>query len=411
MSQLVKSRIRMKVKMVASKLHSRTHSPSKSSLYFVCPASTRFIAMFQEEPGPEAIYGTETHTLGETLLRQSLRLYDFDNKEIKPIEETIKGLTQYDDEMLKLAEGYANKALSLIESERKRIGHDPIVFIEETLNMNWLMEGMVGTLDLGVIADDVMTVLDLKTGRSKVDSWVSKEDDKKEPNSQLGLYALGLYHSIGKLYPIKKVRIIIVQERINHISEYELTLDELLEWERNVVIPAIDKTLEPNPTAVPNKGCKWCPGKDVCAARRNANLGLYETSKKQMDLLTDEEIDVLLPKLDDLIKFAEDIKAHAIKRMLDGYKFKKHKLVYSRVTRSFSDNDTVAKILMDNGYEAYSKPKLLGITEIQKQLGKAKLNELLGEYITTTKGSITIATSDDEREEVNIESYKEDKSI
>jgi len=254
-------------------------------------------------------------------------------------------------------------------------------------------------------------VIDLKTGRSRVDSWIAKDDGKKEPNSQIGLYALGLYHNIGKLYPIKKVRLIIVQERINNISEYELTLEEMLDWEKDVVVPAVKKTLEPNPIAIPNKGCKWCPGKNVCAARRNANLGLYETSKKQVDLLTNEEIDELLPKLEDLIKFAEDIKAHAIKRMLDGSQFKNHKLVYSRVTRSFSDNNTVAKILLDNGYEAYSKPKLLGITEIQKQLGKAKLNELLGEYITTTKGSITIATSDDEREEVNIESYKEDKSI
>lgn len=411
MSRLVKSKRRVMVEAVADKLHSRTHSPSKSSIYFTCPASTRFIAMYQEEPGPEAIYGTETHTLGETLLRQSLRLYDFDNKEIKPIEETIKGLTQYDDEMLKLAEGYANKAMSLIESERKRIGHDPIVFIEETLNMNWLMEGMVGTLDLGVIADDVMTVLDLKTGRSKVDSWVSKEDDKKEPNSQLGLYALGLYHSIGKLYPIKKVRLIIIQERISNISEYELLLEELLAWEKDVVVPSIKKTLEPYPIAVPNKGCKWCPGKHVCVARKNANLELFEKSPKEVELLSDDDIEELLPKMDELIKFAEDIKAYALKRLLDGHKYKKHKLVYSRVTRSFTDNDSVAKILEDNGYEAYSKPKLLGITEIQKQLGKTKLNELLGEYITTTKGSITIATSDDEREEVNIESYKEDKSI
>ena len=45
----------MKVRMVASKLHSRTHSPSKSSLYFVCSQAQGLIAMFQEEPGPEAV--------------------------------------------------------------------------------------------------------------------------------------------------------------------------------------------------------------------------------------------------------------------------------------------------------------------------------------------------------------------
>lgn len=396
---------------MADKLHSRTHSPSKSSIYFTCPASTKFFEMFQDEPGPEAIYGTEAHILGETLLRQSLHLSDFENNEIKSVEQVIKDLTKYDDEMQKLAEGFANKVLSLIESERKRIGQDPIVFIEETLNMEWLVEGMIGTLDLGIIADDVMTVVDLKTGRSRVDSWIAKDDGKKEPNSQIGLYALGLFHNIGKLYPIKKVRLIIVQERINNISEYELTLEELLEWEKEVVVPAIQKTLEPNPIAVPNKGCRWCPGKNVCAARKNTNLGLYEETPKDIKLLDDDDIEELLPKMDELIKFAEDIKAYALKRLLDGHKYKKHKLVYSRVTRSFTDNDSVAKILEDNGYVAYSKPKLLGITEIQKQLGKPKLNELLGDYITIAKSSISVASLDDEREEVNIEKYKENKDI
>ena len=142
--------------------------------------------MFQDEPGPEAIYGTEAHTLGETLLRQSLRISDFENNEIKSADEVIKDLTQYDEEMQRLAEGYANKVLSLIESERKRISEDPIVFIEETLNMEWLVKDMIGTLDLGIIADDVMTVVDLKTGRSRVDSWVMKEEGNKEPNSQIG---------------------------------------------------------------------------------------------------------------------------------------------------------------------------------------------------------------------------------
>ena len=396
---------------VGDKLHSRTHSPSKSAIYFTCPASTKFFEMFQDEPGPEAIYGTETHTLGEILLRQSLRQTDFENNEIKSVDEVIKDLTQYDEEMRRLAEGYANKVLSLIESERKRINEDPIVFIEETLDMDWLVKGMIGTLDLGIISNDVMTVVDLKTGRSRVDSWIINDDGKKEPNSQIGLYSLGLYKNIGKLYPIKKVRLVILQERINHISEYELTLDELLDWERRVAVPAINKTLEPNPIAVPNKGCKWCPGKNVCPARKNSNLELFEKTPKEVDLLSDDDIEELLPKMDELIKFAEDIKAYALKRLLDGHKYKKHKLVYSRVTRSFTDNDSVAKILEDNGYEAYSKPKLLGITEIQKQLGKPKLNELLGDYITIAKSSISVASLDDDREEVNIEKYKEEKDI
>lgn len=174
------------------------------------------------------------------------------------------------------------------------------------------------------------------------------------------------------------------------------------------MIPAINRTLEPNPPAIPNSGCKWCPGKEICVARKKANLEVMENKPQELEYMNDDVLEELLPKLDELIKFAEAVKAHAIKRIQQGHKFKKHKLVYSRVTRTFSDSDAVARILIENGYEAYSKPKLLGITEIQRQTGKHKFNELLGPYITISNGSVTIVPLDDAREEVRLEDAKRD---
>jgi hypothetical protein len=76
-----------------------------------------------------------------------------------------------------------------------------------------------------IIADDVLTVCDFKYGK---DVSVSAEN-----NSQMMLYGLGALEMFDSLYDISKIKMVIIQPRIENISEFEMSADKLRDWAEN----------------------------------------------------------------------------------------------------------------------------------------------------------------------------------
>jgi hypothetical protein len=77
-----------------------------------------------------------------------------------------------------------------------------------------------GTADAVVIAGNELQIHDLKYGRGvQVDA---------EQNEQLQLYALGALEQFSLLYDFDSVRLFIHQPRLNHVSEWALSVEELL---------------------------------------------------------------------------------------------------------------------------------------------------------------------------------------
>ena len=70
-----------------------------------------------------------------------------------------------------------------------------------------------------------------------------------------------------------------------------------------------------------------------------------------------------------------------------------------RSLRKFTDETLVAETAIKAGYEPYDK-KLLGITEMQKQMGKDKFNELLGELVIKPQGKLALVPETDKRPEI-----------
>lgn len=375
--------------------HSK-YSPSKSKTWLQCYLSLKFNEVGTDEPNERAIYGTECHNIGATLICKSLKLTDYEDT--RTIDDIIKESTMFDEEMMSIANGYADYVVNLYEFEKKRIGREPFVVVEQHLDMDFDSDAG-GTLDCGIIAGDTLTVVDLKTGRGPVYAY---DFQMNLFNPQLGLYALYFYKTFKDIYPeVNKIRLCIYQPVINNTNEFEMSLEELLNFENDILIPAVAKTKEPNPEAHPGDYCKYCAGAALCN-KRSELLNQIDTSKEK---LTDEEIEKLLPNLDLIIQYCTDLKDFALKKALNGHKWSGLKLVKGKGSRKIVNEAAVIKVCEEAGVDPYANKKLAGITELNKRLGKEK--NKITPYLEMQEGAITLVPENDPREEINVTKEEE----
>ncbi len=376
----------------------RTHSilaPSAKE-WMHCGLAAKFLATKDEnDAGEAALFGTEAHALAEAYIKASLNLAAYDANDGLTAEEVKKTLTMYSDEMEYLASGYANFVVDTVAFEERRTGEKPIVLVEQYLEMDYAPDTH-GTVDCCVIAGDTLTVIDNKTGYIRVNA---EEDGSL--NSQLAIYGLYAYKAYKSIYPIKQIRLVIYQLRINNICEITVSAEQLEAWEREVLIPAARNATSENPTAASGWWCKYCPGRATCRTRSDEAFAAVGEMKKP-ERMTDAEIAEVLPKLDSVVAYVEAVREYALKKAVEqGFKWQGFKLVESTTKRKISDEAAVGKILMDAGYDPYTK-KLLSVSDIQKLVGKAQFDNLVGGYVIKPKGQPVLAPESDTRTEIII---------
>lgn len=353
-----------------------------------CGFSAKFLTNKEEETNDASEFGTECHALAEAYIRQSLRIEDFDEKPVS-IDELKSTFKHYDEEMETLATGYANFVIGQADYEEKRTGKKPLVFAEQLLEMDYAPDTH-GTADAMIIAGDTLTIIDNKTGFIPV-----KVFEGKELNSQLGIYGLYAYKLFAGVYPIKKIRLVIYQERIHNIDDRTIDAEDLLEWEIAILRPAAKEAQNPNAEANSGKWCKYCPGRNVCRKRSEDALSI--DIERKPDLMTDSEIEELLPRLDFVIDYCNSLKDYALKKAIEGKKWKGYILSESTTKRKISDEEAVKKILKEAGFNP-EVTTLMSISELQKMVGKTKLNNLVGDYVIKPKGQPVLAPDPDAKE-------------
>ena len=357
-------------------------SASSSDRWLHCPPSARLCENYEDKGSDYAAEGTDAHALCQFRLEQALGL---------PTEDPIENLSWYNEEMEDCAAGYVSYVLEQVEAAKQTCA-DPIVLIEQRVDFSrWVEEGF-GTADNIIIADGVLKICDYKHGRGVEVSATE--------NPQMMCYALGALELFDDIYDIDTVSMTIFQPRRDNVSTYDISKEELYRWADEVLKPAAELAFTGDGNFLCGEWCGFCKAKHDCRARAEANMELAKYNFKLPPLLTDEEIEDVLARVDDLVSWASDIKEYALQQAISGKAWSGWKLVEGRSNRKYTNEASVAATVTNAGFDPYEK-KLLGVTAMQKLLGKSRFDELLSSLIEKPQGKPTLVPESDKRPAMN----------
>lgn len=235
--------------------------PSSSERWMNCPGSKG------QGQTKYAAEGTAAHSLSEWVRLTGKHAAHWKGKTIR--------VGEFD---FKVGKSMIDSVTTFVDSVSQIKG---IPIIEERVHYEDLVPGGFGTLDDARLRDGTCVVTDLKHGKGVV---VEAKD-----NSQLKLYALGLYFKYRWVVNFGTFVLRICQPRRKHFVEFETSLGKLLQWGYDIVRPAyLVATTSDQRNAGP--WCKFCGFKNECSERARYKME-HETSTFTRD--ADEELEVL----------------------------------------------------------------------------------------------------------------------
>ena len=367
-------------------------SASGSKMWLACTPSAVLGSKMPDSTSVYAEEGTLAHELGELLLRKHLG--EITTRKYNAEFKKIVAHAMYSEEILVNATNYSNYVIERWNALLATCG-DAMLAVETRLDFSDYVPEGFGTGDATIIADGTMEVIDYKNGKG-VPVYA-------EWNSQMMLYALGALKAFGDLYKIDKVMMTVYQPRIDNVSSWEITVDELKDWAEKELRPKAQLAFKGEGEFVSGEHCRFCKVKATCRARAEKNLELAKMEFKKADLLSDDEITEVLLLAKELKSWVDDVWDQAFAEELKGKEWPGFKLVEGRSNRKYGNEEAVAVKLSDCGYpeDVCFEKKLKGITAMEKALTKPVFNELLGDLIVKPEGRPTLVEASDKREPIN----------
>lgn len=382
--------------------------PSSAERWMKCPASVRATAGLPDVETEYSLEGTAAHAVAEWCRERNLPTKAFPESEIKV--EGSDGRTH----VIEVTQEMRDHVQSFIDYVNETDGE---ALNESRISYEQYVPGGFGTLDAAIMRPGVCTVVDLKYGKG-----VQKFAER---NEQLMLYALGIYLAWNWLYDFQTFLLVVFQPRLEHEDIWHISVDDLLKWAEDRLVPAYRETLNPQAAFVPGEHCQFCKIKATCAARAQSVFKAVTDEFENLDepvvekttiaveratTLTNDQIARALEALPNVKSWCKAIEAHATRELAAGRAVGTFKLVEGRSNRAWAVDETdviaalkTADVAEENLYER----KLISPTAAEKLIGKK--HEIWAAdppLVAKPPGKPTLAPGDDRRPALNIDPTK-----
>lgn len=373
-------------------VHARL-SASGAHRWMACTPSVKLEEQFPDKGSAYAAEGTLAHTMAETIIRYNNN--EITKRAFSTRMNKIRKEELYGKDMEEYISDYAQNVWEIF-NEAKASCPDAQLLPEQRLDFSEYVPDGFGTGDIVIIADDMVQVIDLKYGKGV---GISAKE-----NPQLRLYGLGAYLEHSMLYDIRRVKMTIIQPRLENISTEELSVEELLEWAEKEVRPKAELAMKGEGEYQTGEHCRFCKAKAVCRARSEYNLELSKLEFRNPDTLEEWEIGEILQRAEELNSYVSDVRDYVFDQALNhGKKYEGWKLVEGRSNRKYLDEKKVRETLIEAGYtdEDITETKVLGITAMEKAIGKKVFGEVLSELVIKPEGKPVLVPETDKRPEIH----------
>jgi len=354
-------------------------SASSSHRWLICTPSVKLESTLPDPPKNSTTFdfsaeGTMAHSLAEVKLRHHYG--QIDSEEFKREYDIIK-LSQYYNEEF---EYYVDNYVMFVKSQ---IGDNDRPLFEQKVDYSeWAPNGF-GTADVVILSENSIHVIDLKFGKGIPVNAID--------NSQLRLYSIGAWSKFKEEFPnIKELKYTIVQPRLDSITTDSTTLAKMLDWVKFFVAPKARLAWTGSGSFIAGDHCQWCKAKAICRARADYNSELAKLDFRDPPLLSEDELNNVLLKAQDLKTWVNDVEDFALNRAVHENKIPVgFKLSTSVTHRKITDQTLAAKVLLEKGLDQtaiFEPVKLKSIATLEKLAPKGQIVSWLGELVQRPEG-------------------------